>query len=117
MVSPGVRANGLWPQTTIATAAVQNLLGGAEAPRRPAHRRSWATRGRRAAHDAQRPSGRVFGDVEALARGGVTDLSQYGGTDDLELDFCVDSLRHRHRAHRPPFAVSGPAIGRPPTGG
>jgi citronellol/citronellal dehydrogenase len=35
----GIAANSLWPRTIIATAAVQNLLGGDEAMRAPARRR------------------------------------------------------------------------------
>lgn len=88
----GVRANCLWPQTTIATAAVVNLLGGEDAAGRA---RSVEIMGDAAVAlltDAERPTGQIFLDVEALARAGRTDLSAYGGTDDPELDFFVDSL-------------------------
>jgi hypothetical protein len=87
-----VRANCLWPQTTIATAAVVNLLGGEAAAGRA---RSVEIMGDAAVAlltDAERPTGQIFLDVEALARAGKTDLAGYGGTDDPELDFFVDSL-------------------------
>lgn len=87
----GVRANCLWPQTTIATAAVKNLLGGDE---RAARARAPEIMGDAAVAlltDPARPSGEVFLDVDVLARAGVTDLSGYGGGDDPELDFFVDA--------------------------
>ena len=40
----GIAVNALWPRTTIATAAVQNLLGGDELTNAAARRRSWAMR-------------------------------------------------------------------------
>jgi citronellol/citronellal dehydrogenase len=86
----GVRANCLWPQTTIATAAVVNLLGGADAATRARTPEIMGDAAVALLTDAERPSGRIFLDVEALARAGVTDLTPYGGTDDPELDFFVD---------------------------
>ena len=38
----GIASNTLWPRTVIATAAVQNLLGGDEAMASPGRPRSWA---------------------------------------------------------------------------
>jgi citronellol/citronellal dehydrogenase len=88
----GVRANCLWPQTTIATAAVQNLLGGDAAASRARTPKIMGDAAVALLTDAEKPTGQVFLDVEALARAGVTDLSPYGGGDDLELDFFVDAL-------------------------
>ncbi|HEY2190708.1 MAG TPA: SDR family oxidoreductase, partial [Actinomycetospora sp.] len=88
----GVRANCLWPQTTISTAAVANLLGGDEASRRARSPEIMGDAAVALLTDAERPTGQVFLDVEALARAGVTDLSPYGGGEDLELDFFVDEF-------------------------
>jgi citronellol/citronellal dehydrogenase len=74
----GVAFNALWPRTTIATAAVRNLLGGqsmVDASRHP------AVMGDAAHHiltrDSRACTGRYFTDEEALAEAGVTDLDQY----------------------------------------
>lgn len=88
----GVRANCLWPQTTISTAAVQNLLGGDEASRRARSPEIMADAAVALLTDVRRPTGEVFLDVEALAQAGVTDLSPYGDGDGLELDFFVDEF-------------------------
>jgi enoyl-CoA hydratase len=88
----GVAANSLWPRTTIATAAVQNLLGGEDAMRN--------SRDPRIVADAAfailtRPSrectGRFFIDDEVLAEEGITDLSVYGGMEnELQTDLFLD---------------------------
>jgi citronellol/citronellal dehydrogenase len=81
----GIASNALWPRTTIATAAVQNLLGGdalINMSRKPA-----------IVADAclailSKPStvctGNAFIDEQVLADAGITDLSEYavvpGGT-------------------------------------
>ena len=39
-----IAVNALWPRTTIATAAIKNLLGGDAMMRMSASRRSWPTR-------------------------------------------------------------------------
>lgn len=88
----GVRANCLWPQTTIATAAVQNILGGDAASSRARSPEIMGDAAVALLTDAEKPSGQIFLDVEALGRAGVTDLSRYGGGDDLQLDFFVDSF-------------------------
>lgn len=87
----GVAANCLWPQTTIATAAVTNVLGG----------ESLASRSRvpEITADAalavlSRPpreqTGQTLVDADVLADAGITDLSRYGGGDNPELDLFVD---------------------------
>jgi citronellol/citronellal dehydrogenase len=88
----GVAANSLWPRTTIATAAVRNLLGGEDAMRN--------SRDPRIVADAAyailtRPSractGRFFIDDEVLAEEGITDLSVYGGVEnELQTDLFLD---------------------------
>jgi citronellol/citronellal dehydrogenase len=89
----GVGANCLWPRTIIATAAVQNLLGGDEAMRRARTPEIVAD----AAHailvrDPRSCSGNAFIDDEVLAEAGITDLDRYapGEDTDLSLDIFVD---------------------------
>jgi citronellol/citronellal dehydrogenase len=70
--------NSLWPRTIIATAAVQNLLGGDEAMRRSRKPEIVAD----AAHAiVTRPSrectGNLFLAEDVLAEEGITDLSRY----------------------------------------
>jgi len=74
----GIAANTLWPQTTIATAAVQNLLGGDQLMQ--------MSRKPEIVADAayfilQRPAasctGNCFIDEQVLAEEGITDLSSY----------------------------------------
>ena len=88
----GIAANALWPRTTIATAAVENLLGGEQmvaASRTPdimgdaAH---WVL-----TQPARACTGNFFIDDEVMARAGVTDLSGYAVTPGAELmpDFFV----------------------------
>jgi citronellol/citronellal dehydrogenase len=82
----GVGANCLWPRTIIATAAVQNLLGGDEAMARA---RVPEIVGDAAAEilsrDPRECTGNVFIDDEVLAEAGVTDLEKYDGTPGAEL--------------------------------
>ena len=88
----GIAANSLWPRTTIATAAVRNLLGGEESMRRSRDPRIVAD----AAHAIfTRPSkkctGRFFIDDEVLAEEGISDLSIYGGVEgELQIDIFLD---------------------------
>ncbi|GAD82444.1 NAD(P)-dependent oxidoreductase [Nocardia asteroides NBRC 15531] len=87
----GVAANCLWPETLIATAAVQNLLGGDDAiakARTPEIVADAAVAILR--RDARTTTGNSFLDVDVLATEGVTDLSGYGGSGDLEYDIFVD---------------------------
>jgi citronellol/citronellal dehydrogenase len=87
----GIAANSLWPRTIIATAAVQNLLGGDEAMARSRTPEIMAD----AAHailvrDSREATGNFYIDDEVLAEEGVTDLSKYGGGPDLQLDIFLD---------------------------
>jgi citronellol/citronellal dehydrogenase len=89
----GIGANCLWPRTIIATAAVQNLLGGDEAMARSRTPEIMAD----AAHailvrDPLATTGNMFIDDEVLAEAGVTDMSSYAAADaELALDIFVDS--------------------------
>jgi citronellol/citronellal dehydrogenase len=88
----GVAVNALWPRTVIATAAVQNLLGGDATVRRSRKPEIMAD----AAHVIfNRPSREFTGnfciDDETLASAGITDLSGYAMVPDAKLipDFFV----------------------------
>ena len=87
----GVAANCLWPETLIATAAVQNLLGGNDAM---AVSRTPEIVADAAVEILARPSrectGNTFIDVDVLREAGITDLSKYGGTGALEYDIFID---------------------------
>ncbi|MCB9753085.1 MAG: NAD(P)-dependent oxidoreductase [Myxococcales bacterium] len=77
----GVAVNALWPRTTIATAAVRNLLGGEQAIAACRTPEIMAD----AAHVIlTRPSrevtGNFFIDDDVLARAGVTDFDRYAVT-------------------------------------
>ena len=88
----GIAANSLWPRTTIATAAVANLLGGQEMVARSRTPKIMAD----SAHailtrDPRECTGNFFIDDEVLAEEGITDLSPYGGPlEDLEIDIFLD---------------------------
>lgn len=86
----GIAANCLWPETTIATAAVQNLLGGDEAT---AHARDPQIMADAAAVLLAEPlsvTGQCFIDADLVRRAGITDLSPYGGEDPIDYDLFVD---------------------------
>lgn len=88
----GISVNSLWPRTMIATAAVQNLLGGAEATAR--------SRTPEIVADAAyvvltgRRTGEFLIDDEVLAEAGITDFSQYrlaASEADLAPDLFLES--------------------------
>jgi len=89
----GVAVNALWPRTTIATAAVKNLLGGDEMVKRS---RKPEMMGDAAHVILTRPSREFTGnfciDDEVLESAGVTDLTRYSVDPSLELmpDFFVE---------------------------
>ena len=73
-----IAANALWPRTTIATAAVQNLLGGDALFRQS----RWPAIVADAAYyilsqDPAEATGQFYIDEEVLRRYGVTDFTQY----------------------------------------
>ncbi len=88
----GIAVNALWPRTTIATAAVQNLLGGDELTRRS---RKPEIMGDAAHVILTKPSREFTGnfciDDEVLESAGVSDLSVYAVDPSAELapDFFV----------------------------
>ena len=91
----GVASNSLWPRTLIATAAVQNLLGGEEAMARSRRPELYAD----AAYAiVTRPSRECTGNMylceDVLAEEGVTDLEQYAYVPGAEpiVDLFVDHL-------------------------
>lgn len=77
----GIAANALWPVTTIATAAVQNLLGGAQMAARSRKPEIVAD----AAHyivsqPAPEFTGNLLLDEEVLEKAGISDFSAYAVT-------------------------------------
>ena len=89
--SQGVAFNSLWPRTIIATAAVQNLLGGDEAMARS---RRPEIMGDAAYAIFTRPArectGNFFIDDEVLAEAGKTDLTEYRYGEAREEDLAMD---------------------------
>jgi citronellol/citronellal dehydrogenase len=88
-----IAANALWPQTTIATAAVQNLLGGdflMQMSRTP------DIVAEAAYHILKQPStecnGNFFIDEEVLMNEGITDFRPYAVNSEKELmkDIFID---------------------------
>jgi citronellol/citronellal dehydrogenase len=94
LADAGIAANCLWPKTIIATAAVQNLLGGDQAMAQSRRPEIVAD----AAYeifikDARTNTGNFYIDEEVLAEAGVSDFEQYGygGADTLQLDIFLDA--------------------------
>jgi citronellol/citronellal dehydrogenase len=90
----GVASNALWPRTLVATAAVQNLLGGDEAMRRARTPDVYADA---AYHVLTQPSREYTGQEllceDVLVSAGVSDLSAYahaGADAELAVDLFVD---------------------------
>ncbi len=92
----GIAANSLWPRTTIATAAVADLLGGEEAlagSRTPAIMADAAYAV--LVRDPRSCTGNFFVDEEVLAQEGVTDLERYRtvpSSGRLEADLFLEPL-------------------------
>ena len=89
----GIAVNSLWPRTIIATAAVQNLLGGDVAMARSRRPEILAD----AAHavlcrPARECTGNFFIDEDVLAEEGITDLSPYSYFEgaELQVDIFLD---------------------------
>ena len=88
----GIAFNALWPRTTIATAAIKNLLGGDQAMRGSRKPEIMGD----AAHvifnrPAKECTGNFFVDDDVLASSGKTDLSEYAVDPNAKLlpDFFV----------------------------
>ncbi len=93
----GIAVNALWPRTTIATAAVNNLLGGdalMKASRTPEIMADAAYALFR--RPARETTGRFLIDDSFLAEQGVTDFSKYRVTPAIPLapDFFVPDASH-----------------------
>jgi len=91
----GISVNTLWPLTTIATSAVQNLLGGSEMVQRSRTPEIFADAAYIVLTSTNRAlTGNFFIDETVLRSIGVTDFSKYAVTkgmkdDELALDFFV----------------------------
>jgi len=88
----GVAVNALWPRTTIATAAIENLLGGKEIMRRSRKPDILAEAAYRIFQKPARSfTGQFLIDDSFLAGEGVTDFEQYriDPTASLQHDFFV----------------------------
>ncbi|AEI64204.1 SDR family oxidoreductase [Corallococcus macrosporus] len=87
----GIAANTLWPRTLIATAAVQNLLGGDASMQRARAPEIMADAAvailQRSPRDC---TGQSFIDEDVLRAEGISDFSGYGGGPDVLLDLYVD---------------------------
>jgi citronellol/citronellal dehydrogenase len=90
----GIASNTLWPRTMIATAAVQNLLGGDESMARSRTPEvyadaAYAVMGR----PAREYTGQTLLCEDVLLESGVTDLSVYDCIpgSDLGVDLWVDT--------------------------
>lgn len=88
----GVGVNALWPRTTIATAAIKNIVGGEEMMKRSRTPEIMAD----AAHwiltqDAKECTGNFFIDEDLLRESGVTDFENYSVVPGAELfpDFFI----------------------------
>jgi citronellol/citronellal dehydrogenase len=99
----GIASNALWPRTIVATAAVQNLLGGDAAMARSRRPELYAD----AAYAVvTRPSRECTGNAllceDVLVEEGVTDLSPYSYVEgaELQVDLFVDAVD-------PPGATGG----------
>jgi citronellol/citronellal dehydrogenase len=91
----GIASNALWPRTLVATAAVQNLLGGDAAMARARRPEVYADAAyailNRPAHEC---TGNAFLCEDVLVEEGVTDLSPYSyiAGADLQVDLFVDAV-------------------------
>jgi citronellol/citronellal dehydrogenase len=91
----GIASNALWPRTLVATAAVQNVLGGDEAMSRA---RTPAVYSDSAyivlTSDSRQLTGNALLCEDVLVGSGVTDLRPYaaGGSLELAVDLFVDSV-------------------------
>lgn len=86
-----VAVNALWPRTTIATAAVQNLLGGEAVMRRSRRPEILAEAAYRIFQKPKSFTGNFLIDDTFLSQEGVTDFDQYrvDPSQNLQLDLFV----------------------------
>jgi citronellol/citronellal dehydrogenase len=93
LADEGIAVNALWPRTVIATAAVQNLLGGDETVRHSRTPEIVAD----AAHwiltqESKGCTGNFFVDEDVLKKAGVSDFARYAVEPGVELlqDFFLE---------------------------
>jgi len=94
----GVAANCLWPRTLVATAAVQNVLGGDEAMAQARTPDIMADAARIILQrDPSACTGTTFIDDDVLAQAGITDLERYRAAPngELALDLFVEQWPDR----------------------
>jgi citronellol/citronellal dehydrogenase len=102
-----VAVNALWPRTTIATAAIRNLLGGDAMIRRSRKPEILAEAACRIFEKPKTFTGNFLIDDTFLAGEGVTDFDQYrvDPSQPLQIDFFVPD------SSRPPNGVTlGPKV-------
>jgi NAD(P)-dependent dehydrogenase (short-subunit alcohol dehydrogenase family) len=90
----GIASNTLWPRTSVATAAVQNLLGGDESMRRSRKPEVYSDAAYAVLTKPATYTGNTLLCEDVLLEAGVTDLSAYNctpGSDDLRVDLWVDT--------------------------
>jgi citronellol/citronellal dehydrogenase len=87
----GIAVNALWPRTTIATAAIKNLLGGEAIMRMSRKPEILAEAAYRVFHKPKSFTGNFLIDDTFLAGEGVTDFDQYrvDSSQPLQVDFFV----------------------------
>ena len=87
----GIAVNALWPRTTIATAAIKNLLGGEAIMRMSRKPEILAEAAYRVFHKPKSFTGNFLIDDTFLAGEGVTDFDQYrvDPSQPLQVDFFV----------------------------
>jgi citronellol/citronellal dehydrogenase len=91
----GIASNTLWPRTLVATAAVQNLLGGDEAMGKARKPEVYADSAYAILNrPARECTGNSYLCEDVLREEGVEDLSAYAYVDgaDLQVDLFVDSV-------------------------
>jgi citronellol/citronellal dehydrogenase len=94
LAGDGIASNALWPRTLVATAAVQNLLGGEEAMARARKPEIYADAAYAILNRPARAcTGNAFLCEDVLLAEGVTDLSPYSYVPGAELavDLFVDA--------------------------
>jgi hypothetical protein len=93
MREAGIASNTLWPRTMVATAAVQNLLGGDESMARSRKPEVYSDAAYAVLTKPSSYTGNTLLCEDVLLESGVTDLSVYDCIpgSDLGVDFWVES--------------------------
>jgi len=95
LAKDGIASNALWPRTLVATAAVQNLLGGDAAMAAARKPEVYADAAYAVVNrPARECTGNAFLCEDVLVEEGVTDLSQYSYVEgaQLQVDLFVDAV-------------------------